>query len=34
MPPVGKGWSERQIAALVAYIDSDPELGGGDEGGG
>ena len=32
MPPVGKGWTDRQIAALIAYIESNPSSsGGGDE---
>jgi cytochrome c oxidase subunit II len=26
MPPVGAGWSDRQIEALVAYIRSNPDL--------
>lgn len=32
MPPTGKGWTDRQIAALVAYVKSNPELSGGDGG--
>jgi cytochrome c oxidase subunit 2 len=28
MPPVGAGWSERQISALVAFIKATPELSG------
>ena len=32
MPPTGNGWTDRQIAALVAYVKSNPELSGGDGG--
>ena len=32
MPPTGKGWTDRQIAALVEYVNSNPELSGGDGG--
>ena len=32
MPPTGKGWTDRQIAALIAYVKSNPELSGGDGG--
>jgi cytochrome c oxidase subunit 2 len=32
MPPTGKGWTNRQIAALIAYVKSNPELSGGDGG--
>jgi cytochrome c oxidase subunit 2 len=34
MPPVGRGWSERQIEALIAYVESSPVLSGGAAGGG
>ncbi len=38
MPPVGRGWSDRQIEALVAYVEATPVLaeppaGGGSDGG-
>jgi cytochrome c oxidase subunit II len=26
MPPVGRGWSDRQIAALIAYVEATPAL--------
>ena len=32
MPPVGKGWSDEQLDALIAYVKSDPKLAG-EEGG-
>jgi cytochrome c oxidase subunit 2 len=32
MPPTGKGWTDRQIDALVEYVKSNPELSGGDGG--
>ncbi len=32
MPPTGKGWTDAQIAALVAYVESNPELAGGADG--
>jgi cytochrome c oxidase subunit 2 len=32
MPPTGKGWSDLQIAALVAYVKSNPELAGSADG--
>ncbi len=32
MPPVGRGWTDRQIEALVAYVEATPALAG--EGGG
>ncbi len=31
MPPVGEGWTERQIEALVAYVESNEALSGGGE---
>jgi cytochrome c oxidase subunit 2 len=31
MPPTGKGWTDLQIEALVAYVKSNPELAGGAE---
>ena len=34
MPPVGSGWSGRQIDALIAYVKSEPKLEGGEGGGG
>ncbi len=34
MPPVGRGWSERQIDALIAYVKSNETLAGGEGGGG
>ncbi|MDQ4018528.1 MAG: cytochrome c oxidase subunit II [Actinomycetota bacterium] len=34
MPPVGKGWSDRQIRALIAYVESNETLAGAAEGGG
>ncbi len=33
MPPVGKGWQDRQVDALIAYVESSEELSGGAEGG-
>jgi cytochrome c oxidase subunit II len=33
MPPVGRGWSDRQIEALIAYIESEPTLAGESDGG-
>ena len=32
MPPVGKGWSEEQIRALIAYVESNAALGGEQDG--
>ncbi len=34
MPPVGKGWTDEQISALVAYVRSNETLSGGEQGGG
>jgi cytochrome c oxidase subunit 2 len=34
MPPVGKGWTDAQLEALVAYVQSNPRLSGEDQGGG
>ena len=34
MPPVGKGWDDRQIRALVAYVKSEPALSGEEQDGG
>ena len=28
MPPVGKGWTDEQLRTLIAYIESDEQLGG------
>ena len=34
MPPTGKGWTDEQISALVAYVESNETLSGGEQGGG
>jgi cytochrome c oxidase subunit 2 len=33
MPPVGRGWSRAQYDAFVAYVESEPRLSGGQDGG-
>jgi hypothetical protein len=34
MPPVGRGWTERQVNALYEYMTTTPALRGGGENGG
>jgi cytochrome c oxidase subunit 2 len=34
MPPVGKGWTDAQLEALIAYVESNPRLSGEEQDGG